>query len=50
MKLFGKLLAALVAGIITVLAVQQTFKRMYVGFGKKYFDLPANEDNRETEE
>ena len=50
MKLFGKILAALIAGVITVIAVQQFIKRMYVGFGKKYFSLPGEENEQISEE
>lgn len=54
MKLLGKILAALIAGVIAVLAVQQVFRRVYMGWlglGKKYVDLPSDEaDEPDPEE
>lgn len=42
MKLVGKIIAAVLAGIITVLAVQQVIKRTYHRFKGRYFELPTD--------
>ena len=44
MKLFGRILAILIAGVISVLAVQQIIRRMYDRFHIKYITLPSVED------
>lgn len=45
MKVMGKVLAAVIAGVITVLAVQQTIRRVYDNFGRKYITLPSHKDD-----
>jgi hypothetical protein len=49
MKLFGRILAILIAGVITVLTVQQVIRRAYHNFGKKYITLPGRGEEEETE-
>jgi hypothetical protein len=41
MKLVGRILAILIAGVITVLTIQQVIRRAYQKFGKKYITLPG---------
>lgn len=43
MKLFGKILAAVIAGLISVIVVQRLIRRVYTNFGKKYIDLSPND-------
>lgn len=45
MKLVGRILAILIAGVISVLTVQQIIRRMYNNFGAKYITLPSGEDD-----
>lgn len=45
MKVLGRIVAAVIAGIITVLMVQQVIRRVYLDFGKKYITLPAGADD-----
>lgn len=40
MKLFTRVLATVIAGIIAVLAVQNVIRRAYRRFGGKYLELP----------
>lgn len=42
MKIVGRIAAALIAGVISVLMVQQFIKKVYTGFGKKYVTLPPD--------
>lgn len=49
MKLIGKIIAAILAGVITVLAVQQIIRRAYHRFGGRYFQLPPD-DGADMEE
>ena len=42
MKMIGKIIALLLAAIVSVLAVQQTIKRMYAGWGRRYIDLTSD--------
>lgn len=50
MKLVGKIIALVLAGIVTVLAVQQVIRRMYHRFKGRYFELPTNDASDTTEE
>lgn len=47
MKLLGRIVAVILAGVISVLAVQRVIKRVYENFGKKYITLPAEESEEE---
>lgn len=41
MKLLIRIVSVLIAGLISVLAVQLIFRRIYLGLGRKYVELPA---------
>lgn len=43
LKVLGRILAAVIAGVITVFAVQRAIRGMYRSFGRRYFTLPAGD-------
>lgn len=48
MKMLGRIAAVLIAGVISVLTVQQVIRRVYTGFGKKYITLPAHPEDEDN--
>lgn len=40
MKFFGQTVAVVLAGVLSVFAVQQAIRRLYRRFGGHYFTLP----------
>ena len=50
MKIFGRVMAILIASIISVFAVQRFIKRVYQSWGKKYITIRNTEDTESGEE
>lgn len=44
MKMVGRVIAIVLAGVLSVFAVQQGIRRLYRGFGGHYITLPPYEE------
>ncbi len=47
MKIAGRILALLIAGVVSVLMVQRVFRRLYEFCSGNYIDLPLPDDSED---